>query len=254
MTIMREEFQTIEWAEPPIGDLVGGAVAKGRRMRTAKRLRVGGAGLAVLVVTGLAAIPVVRSTAQPSPAAPPAVAAAAPVPRAGSSAPVTATEANRVKGTPAGVLNLLLQNLPEGKTSQYAGNVEYGDVSVQTFLDRGQGRGMIRLHVMTRKASAFKGTWIPLGNGVEYQVTHVPGNCVQHTVVSVHHADDTLLQFDLSKCLPLAGDRQMKSPQILTASEAAQVGADPRWGVKIDPAINQQGAAAFPHLPTEFDQ
>jgi hypothetical protein len=51
---MREEFQTIEWAEPPIGDLGGEAVAHGRRMWTAKRLRVGGAGLAVLVVTDLA--------------------------------------------------------------------------------------------------------------------------------------------------------------------------------------------------------
>ena len=249
---MREEFQTIEWAEPPIGDLVGEAVARGRRMRSAKRLRVGGAGLAVLVVTGLAAGLVVRGTAAPAPA-PAGVVAAAPSPSASSSAPV-AKDTNRVKATPPGILKLLLENLPDGKTSQYAGDVEYGDVSVQAFLDRGQGRGMIRLHVMTRKASAFKGTWIPLGNGVEYQVIHVPGNCVQHTVVSVHHADDTLLQFDLSNCLSLAGDRQMKSPQILTASEAAQVGADPRWGVKIDPAVNRQGAAAFPHLPTEFDQ
>ena len=35
MTTMREEFQTIEWAEPPLGDLVGGAAALGHRMRTA---------------------------------------------------------------------------------------------------------------------------------------------------------------------------------------------------------------------------
>ena len=248
---MREEFQTIEWAEPPIGDLVGDAVAQGRRMRTGQRLRVGGAGLAVLVVAGLTAGLVVRGT--PAPAGPTAVVAAAPSPSASSPASV-AQDANRVKATPPGILTLLLENLPDGRTSQYAGDVEYGDVSVQTFLDRGQGRGMIRLHVMTRKASAFKGPWIPLGNGVEYQVTHVPGNCVQHTVVSVHHADDTLLQFDLANCLSLAGDRQMKSPQILTAGEAARVGADPRWGVKIDRALNRQGAAAFPDLPTEFDQ
>lgn len=244
---MREEFQTIEWAEPPIGDLVGEAVAKGRRMRTAKRLRVGGAGLAVLVVTGLAAIPIVRSTEAPAPAAPTAVVAAAPAPSAGSSAPVTETD--RVKGTPGGLLKLLLENLPEGKTSQYAGNVEYGDVSVQTFLDRGKGLGEVRLHVMTRKASAFPGTWIPLGNDTEYQVFHVPGNCYQHTIVWVHHADDTLLQFDLSNCSEINGK---KMRQILTAREAAEVGADPRWGVKIDPALNEQGVATFPHLPTKL--
>jgi hypothetical protein len=244
MTTMREEFQTIEWAEPPIGDLVGQAVAKGRRMRTAKRLRVGGAGLAVLVVTGLAAIPIVRSTEAPAPAA---VVAAAPFPSPSGSAPVT--EADRVKGTPAGLLKLLVENLPEGRTSHYAGNVEYGDVSVQIFLDRGHGLGELRLHVMTRKASGFPGTWIPLGEGTAYQVFHVPGNCYQHTIVWVHHADDTLLQFDLSNCSEIDG---RKVRPILTAREAAEVGADPRWGVKIDPALNEQGAAAFPHLPAKL--
>jgi hypothetical protein len=247
MTTMREEFQTIEWAEPPIGDLVGQAVAEGRRLRTAKRLRVGGTGLAVLVVTGLAASLVVRGTGAPAPAAPAAVVVAAPSTSASSSAPM----ANRVKGTPAGVLKLLVENLPKGTTSHYAGDVEYGDVSVQTYLNRGNGPGMIRLHVMTRKASAFTGTWIPLGNGTEYQVISVPGNCYQHTVVSVHHTDDTLLQFDLSNCPEVNGQ---KMRQILTAREAAEVGADPRWGVKIDPALNKQGAAAFPHLPAKFDK
>lgn len=256
---MREEFQTIEWAEPPIGDLVEDAVAKGRRMRTARRLRVGGTGLAVLVVAGLAAIPVVRSTSAPAPATPPVVIAAAPSAAASSSKPTAATTAHRVKATPAGVLELLLQNLPKGKTSHYAGITEDGDVSVQTFLDRGDGPGMIRLHVMTRTMSyltgprsALKGPWIPLGNGVEYQAMNVPGNCIQHTIVYVHHADDTLLQFDLSSCLAWDGRQNTTSPQILTVREAAQVGADPRWGVKIDPALNEQGAATFPHLSTEF--
>jgi hypothetical protein len=256
---MREEFQTIEWAEPPIGDLVGGAVAKGRRLRTAKRLRVGGAGLAVLVVTGLAAIPIVRSTASPAPA-PAAIAVAAPSTGASSSAPAAATEANRVKGTPAGVLKLLMENLPKGKTSHVAGSVEDGDVGVQTYLDRGNGPGMIRLYVMTRTEAQLtskrsvlkKDAWIPLGNGAEYQSISVPDNCIQHTIVYVRHADDTLLQFDLSTCLAWDGEQNKTSPQILTAREAAEVGADPRWGVKIDPALNEQGAATFPHLSAKF--
>jgi hypothetical protein len=254
MTTMREEFQTIEWAEPPIGDLVGEAVAKGRRLRTAKRLRVGGASLAVLVVTGLAAIPIVRSTAAPATAA-----VAAPAAAASSSAPAVAIETNRVKGTPAGVLKLLTENLPKGKTSHVAGFVQDGDVGVQTYLDRGQGPGMIRLYVMTRteaqltsKRSVLKGPWIPLENGAEYQAITVPGNCIQHTIVYVRHPDDTLLQFDLSTCLAWDGGQNTTSPQILSVREAAEVGADPRWGVKIDPALNKQGAATFPHLPAKF--
>ena len=237
---MREEFQTIEWAEPPIGDLVGDAVAQGRRMRTAKRLRVGGAGLAVLLVTGSAAIPLVRSTATPAPAAVVAAAPSAP-------APVAGTE--RVKGTPAGLLKLLLENLPEGRTSHYVGLADQGDVSVQTYLDRGDGPGMIRMHVMTRKASDFTGTWTPLGNGAEFMVKKNTGNCLQHNIVWVHHPDDTVLQFDLSNCPEIDGQKML---QALSLREAAQVGADPRWGVKIDPALNRQGAAAFPHLPSEF--
>jgi hypothetical protein len=257
MTIMREEFQTIEWAEPPIGDLVGEAVVTGRRMWTAKRLRVGGAGLAVLVVTGLAAIPIVRGTAAPAPAA---IVVAAPSTGASSSAPAAVAEANRVKGTPAGVLELLTKNLPKGKTSHYAGVVEQGDVTVQTYLDRGDGPGMIRLSVMTRTMAQLtskrsvlkKDAWIPLGNGTEYQSLNSPGNCIQHTTVYVRHADDTLLQFDLSTCLAWNGTDNVGSPQILTVREAAEVGADPRWGVKIDPALNKQGAATFPHLSTNF--
>jgi hypothetical protein len=248
MTTMREEFQTIEWAEPPIGDLVGEAVAKGRRMRTAKRLRLGSVGLAVLVVAGLAAIPIVRSTGAPAPAV---VGAAAPSAAASSSAPTAAVAALRVKATPAGMLELLLQNLPKGKTSHYAGITEDGDVSVQTFLDRGNGPGMIRLHVMTRKESDFTGlgTWISLGNGTKYMTKSVPGNCYQHTIVWVHHPDNTLLQFDLANC-PVVDGTKVKQP--LTAREAAEVGADPRWGLKIDPELNKKGAAAFAHLSTKF--
>jgi hypothetical protein len=90
-----------------------------------------------------------------------------------------------------------------------------------------------------------------LGHGASYQVMSPPGNCIQQTIVYVHHADDTLLQFDLYGCPELDGQ---KMRQVLTAREAAEVGADPRWGVKIDPALNKQGAATFPHLPTEFDK
>ena len=250
---MHEEFQTITWTEPPMNDLVGEAVAKGRRIRTARRLGFGGAAGAVLVVTGLATSLFIHDTG-PSmtvvSSAPAAVVAAAPSPSASSPVRVAETEAGRVQGTPAGLLELLLQNLPKGRTSHYAGDVEYGDVSVQTFLDRGKGPGMIRLHVMTRKASDFTGTWIALGNGTEYMVKHVPGNCYQNTIVWVHHPDNTLLQFDLSNCPELLGVKTTR--QILTAREAAQVGADPRWGVTIDPALNDQGAAAFPHLPEKF--
>jgi hypothetical protein len=104
---------------------------------------------------------------------------------------------------------------------------------------------------MTRKESDFTGlgTWISLGNGTKYMTKSVPGNCYQHTIVWVHHPDNTLLQFDLANC-PIVDGTAVKQP--LTAREAAEVGADPRWGLKIDPELNNKGAAAFPHLSTKF--
>ena len=148
------------------------------------------------------------------------------------SAPTAATEAGRVKATPAGVLQLLTENLPKGGTSHYAGVVDQGDVGVQTYLDRGRGPGMIRLSVMTRTMAQLtskrsvlkKDAWIPLGNGTEYQSLNNPGNCIQHTTVYVRHADDTLLQFDLSTCLACE-----RLGQCGIAADPDRSARPPRW-------------------------
>jgi hypothetical protein len=244
---MREEFQSVEWAEPPVGDLVEKAVAQGRRMRTARRVRIAGAGLAVLAVAGVATGAVVRETGGSAPA-PAAVSVAAPASSASSAAPATPA-AQRVKATPAGVLELLTQNLPAGQTSHYVGDVLDKDTTaVQLHLTRNGKTGLVLLDVINWK-QPWAGSWTPLGKGVSYRVIENPGNCIQPTIVLVRHPDNTLLQFNLSTCTK-HGTKQ--TPQILTVKEAAQAGADPRWGVTVDPAINQKGAADFAHLSKNF--
>jgi hypothetical protein len=245
---MRTEFETIEWAEPPIGDLVEKSVAKGRRMRWARRMRAGGAGLAVLAVAGVATGFVVHH-ADPAVPAPAVITAAAPSAAASSAAPA---DENRVKATPAGLLELLTQKLPDGTPSHFAGETDSdGNLAVQLHLNRGQGTGEVLLNVIKSSKMHFSGVWTPLGNGIDYQVRHLYDNCRQHTIVLVRHPGGSLLQFNLTTCIGKEGG---KSPQILSVSEAAQIGADPRWGLTIDPALNQQGAARFPHLSTDLDK
>jgi hypothetical protein len=244
---MREEFQAIEWDEPPAGDLVEKAVAQGRRMRTARRVRIASAALAVVAVTGVATGVAIRGGGGTS-AAPASVAAV--VPSAPASAPAPAGP-KRVKATPAGVLELLQKTLPDGKSSHLAGyNYSDGAVIVQQHLTRGGKTGVFELLVIDWK-QPWAGTWTPLGNGVSYQVIKNPGNCIEPTIVLVRHPDNSLLQFNLSTCIT---DGEKKSPQILTVQEAAHIGADPRWGVTIDPEFNRQGAAHFPHLSKDFDK
>ncbi len=243
---MREEFQAIEWAEPPIGDLVDNAVVQGRRMRTARRVRVGGgAGLAVLAVAGVITGLVVTGPSGSAPA--PAIVVAAPSAASSSAAP---TAGPRVEATPAGLLELLLQDLPTGTTSHYAGAHQPDDVDVilQTFLDRGRGPGMIRVGVIQSRVNSPV-TWTPAAGGVDYIVRHLPSNCLQSTVVVVRHPGNLLVQFDLSTCIPGSAKHP---PQVLTVAEAVQIGADPRWGLSIDPALNERGANRFPHLSTAF--
>ena len=252
---MREQFQAIEWAEPPIGDLVDNAVAQGRRMRTARRVRAGGgAGLAMLAVAGVITGLALTNPNGSAPAPATVVAAPSAVPSAASSsaAPSSAAPASgpRVKATPAGLLELLLQDLPKGKTSHYAGahQPDSADITLQTFLDRGQGNGMIRVTVLQSRANS-QVTWTPAAGGVDYLVHHLANNCLQTTSVVVRHPGDLLVQFDLSTCIPFS---RKHPPQVLTVAEAVKIGSDPRWGLSIDPALNERGADRFPHLSTKF--
>lgn len=243
---MREQFQAIEWSEPPVGDLVEKAVVQGRRMRAARRARVGGvAGLAVLAVTG-ASVGLVVHRAGPDAPAPAAVIVAAPSARATSTAPA---EKSRVKATPAGLLALLLDTLPEGRTSHYAGLREDDDMILQTFLDRGKGPGVIRVNVINGKGDP-DAEWTPLGDGIDYLVQHVPGNCLQETVVVVRHPGNLMVQFNLYAC-PSLRDVQVRK-NVLSVQDAVRAGADPRWGLRIDPAFNKQGATRFPDLSRDF--
>jgi hypothetical protein len=231
--------------EPPIGDLIDAALRRGRRLRTVRRLQAGAAallGLTVLTVAAVTLPDALGGRGSEPVAAPPAL---------------RQSPRPRVPATPAGLLELLLSLLPPGPTSNYAADPE--QPMVQTYLDTGAGPGMLRLTVTTvQRGSALfdaPGNGIQatgpseLPGGGEVVVLQIPENCIQRTVVEVRHPDDTLVQINIASCLAWDGTANKPAPQVLTAEQAATIAADPRWGTRLDPSLEDAGAAHFPELP-----
>lgn len=134
-------------------------------------------------------------------------------------APASATtQAGKlVKTTPESLLLTLLDTLPKGKTSNYAGTAAATEedngftlLMAQTYLDKGQGPGMLRLSVdpgstipggaPSEPAEGTK-TWTQ-EDGDEISVTRLPDNCVQSLVVSRRRADGLFIQLNVASCLP----------------------------------------------------
>jgi hypothetical protein len=252
-----DDFQTLlaenafDRGEPPIGDLVELALIKGRRMRMARRFKAGAVALAVMAVAGVSAGTIILNAGAGTRVA--VVTAAAPSAAAPSPAETSAVRTGKqVKATPAGLMELLTKTLPAGKTSNYAGVADNGGGMpfLQIYLDRGRGPGMIRMGVLDRVTLGGRVTNLP--GGISYSSGGIADNCIQHTMVTVRHADGSGVWFNLSNCLAWDGKQNKPSVQALTVEEAVEVGSDPRWGTTIDQALNAEGAKDFPHLPTEF--
>ena len=186
-----------------------------------------------------------------------------------------ATAHKRVAATPAGLLVALLRDLPEGDTSNYAGNAasESGNVvtqlMAQTYLDTGSGPGMLRLavdydaalknrpvhkptHKRTKKdkrTGITTTTWTQK-DGDTVTVTRIPDNCVQSLVVSVAHTSGVITQLDVASCLAWDGTQNPEATEALTVKQALRVADDERLGLKLPKKLVAEGAERFPNLPS----
>jgi hypothetical protein len=232
---------------PPLGDVVGAAIREGRRVRRRRRLAVAAAAAAVLVVAAVAAFgPVPRVPSLPSALPPGSVPSIA-------IRPATAAPANTVtvrngtrraegtqkKATSAAMLDLLTALLPPGRTSHYAVAPDNA-LHVQLYYDAGYGPSMLRLAVGQKPTGRERGTTATV------TVSHVPGNCVQDTVVVAAWPDGTTVQLDLATCLAFEGRRNPPAKPQLSEAEATVVVSDARWGVTMESGLVEQGARAFP--------
>ncbi|NMO56267.1 hypothetical protein HH310_34455 [Actinoplanes sp. TBRC 11911] len=257
---MTEELRALLRSEldaerpPPIGDIVGAAMAAGRRARRVRRQRrvALGAGLvAVLVLAGL----LLRDEATPSRAHVPVVAdgtgidphvsmpslSPETVPMM-TSAPTGSPRERTVtshdgtaraggeqkKATSAAMLQLLTELVRPAKTGEYG--VSAGDdLSVRLFVDSGAGAGMLAVTVGRGGAGTLT-----------VDVAHTPGDCSRTTTVTADRPDGVRVRLDIASC-PAGG--------ALTAGQGVAVVSDPRWGFTMDAGLVDAGARRFPVVP-----
>jgi hypothetical protein len=232
---------------PPLGDVVGTAISRGRRVRRNRRLAAVGAGVAVLAIAAFAAF-------GPGPQLPPLPSALPPESVPSIAAPPVAAvpprsvtvrngtqraEGMQKKATPTAMLHLLTTLLPPGRTSHYA-VARDDDLHVQLYYDAGYGPSMLRAQV------ARKDTGVARGSAAKLTVTHVPDDCVQDTDVRATWPDGTTVQLDIATCLEFDGRTDPPAKAQLSEAEAALIVADNRWGVTMDAGLVDQAAAEFP--------
>lgn len=224
--------------EPPLGTLVPDAVQQGRRMRLLRRLygsAVMAGGLAIAAVlavqTGyVAGLPVTGRL----------IAAASP--------------AGRTTATPEGLLQVLLDDLPSGRTSHFA-KAAGGAVHAQAFLDDGSGWGMVRVGLPARAGveSSRRATWLrswKLADGSVATVVTVPDDCTRALHVEVERSDGVLVSVDVGSCLAWDGLLLGRGRTALTVDQAVAIANDPRLGPTMPQQLVQSGAHRFRDLPT----
>lgn len=160
--------------------------------------------------------------------------------------------------TPQGVLELLSELLPPGRTSGYAqGDVRAlapGAVAVQIYLDRGDGPGMIRLWLSQEKpppeprCGAGELCYM-LPDGGMVTLYDIADNCVNGRSMVLHRADGTRIQLNLARCLAWDGRDNPPAEPALTTQEALDIALDPRWGPELPQDIEKRGILRFAELP-----
>ncbi|MEU8386870.1 hypothetical protein [Micromonospora sp. NPDC048843] len=147
--------------------------------------------------------------------------------------------------TPQGALELLTRLLPKGKTSGFASlessRAGSGMPSVQLYLDRGDGPGMLRLSIYRDRLGGD-----PVPGTVE--LTEVPDNCVQRQMVTVHHRAGLQVDVMIATCLAWDAKGTSPAPPVLSVKEAIEVAANPIWETRLPAEYVINGAKRFPKL------
>jgi len=232
---------------PPLGDVVGAAISRGRRVRRNRRLAVAGAAVAVLAVAAVIAFGAVPQLSPLPSALPPgsvpsiaaAPAAAVPTRTVTVRNGTQRAEGMQKKATSAAMLHLLTTLLPPGRTSHYAVAPD-NDLHVQLYYDAGYGPSMLRLQVDR------KPTGRPRGSQPRVAVSHSPQDCVHDTDVTAVWSDGTVVRLDVATCLASDGRTTRPAKAQLSQAEAALIVSDSRWGVTMDADLVDRSARTFP--------
>ena len=268
----------------PISTLVTAAVHGGRREKRLRRVASGAGTLGVVTVTVLALVvgsqlsggsptaapslqagapaaahTVVTSAAKPKPTA---KASASPTTKP-APAPVAAVPPAGVPATAGGVLELLSQQLGSLGTVSHTAVASDDPLHAQIYLETAAGTGMVRVDLQQAdftpalclgpvKVTPTNITCTQDKAG-DYVVTYdnaYEDNCTETQSVQVIHPDGSQVTFYLATCLAWDGAQNASSPQIITAAQAAALGADPRWDLSMPASLVAAGATHFPSPAT----
>ena len=229
--------------EPPLGTLVQDALRQGKRMRIRRRIYG-----ATVVVTGLAFATVVAMQAV-SPATADLTAASSASNGSGADPEAylpAASPSGRTKATPDGLLEVLLQDLPDGKTSHYA-RASDGGLHVQAFLHDQSGPGMVRIRVLDGpdvlppQLVTGRSSW-KLANGNTATVSTLPEDCTRSLHVEVQRPNGITVAVDAGTCLAWDGFLLGQGRITLTPQQAVDIANDSRLSVRMTKKVRQSGA------------
>lgn len=235
-----------ELQEPPLGDLVSGALRRGKRLRLARRARIAGSALAAvaLLVAGLIfGGHLIAGKRAPS-------ASDVPVLSLASSAPAVPTSP-----TTLAAMVYRFRQLSGGQVTHIA--VDSGSpYSLQFYLNRNNGPGMLHFYMVTNGQlgpcaptnSTLPCDSVTAPGGLPAQVLGNPSNCVETNSVSVNHGNGLIVTIEVATCLPWNGTANPPCNPALTAEEAIVIAADPSWGQRMSSALVAAGDAQYPSL------
>jgi hypothetical protein len=233
--LFRRDLQSLP--EPPLGTLVRDSLQRGKRLRAVRRI-YGAAMLAVGV--GLATAVLVPVGVPHS---------------AGLDAASSAS--GWTEATPEGVLQVLLDDLPKGRTSNYAKAVD-GSLHVQAYLYDDSGPGMVRLKVragpdvLPRQRMTDRRSWT-LAGGNTATVVGLPDDCTRSMHVEVRRPDGVVVVVDAGSCLSWSGFLLGQGRMALTQDQAVAIAEDPRLGFEMSKQLVKDGTERARGLAT-FDE
>jgi hypothetical protein len=245
--------------EPPLGPLVRDSIRQGRRIRAVRRIcaatvLAAGTAVIVLVAVPLAAVP----TADVRPPAQALAGTDGTPPAGGGDEDVAASSpVGRTAATPEGLLEVLLQGLPDGRTSHYAKSSR--GLHVQAFLhDARSNPGMVRIKVLGRpdllpaQMSTDPQSWtLPSGNTAT--VVGLPEDCTRSLHVEVSRPSGVVVAVDVGSCLAWSGFRLGRGRLALTQEQAVEIADDPRLSGRMSKDLITRGAKRAGELAT-FDE
>lgn len=242
--------------EPPLGDLVDGALRQGKRLRLVRRARIAGASLAAMAVVIAGFLLHDRLTREIPTAASVPVLTTAPLSPAAtwpSPAPVIEQPAGPTLPTTHAALFFRLRALLPGLVIVPVSSSPTH--TLRFYLDRGHGFGMVFLQLETNDQiggcqSAPDWSCGTGPNGVRTRVITNPTNCVQSTSVSVDHGNGVVVTLDVATCMPWNGTTNPPCQPALTTGEAIAIAADPSWGARMSAPLVEAANSEFSYLAT----